>query len=277
MDEPGDKMKLLISLLAAFALNSSAFAAPFWDVSSDLDEQQTVEEQQSEPEIEDSEEVEPADKTIPETERSCLLVDFKQAPWKSFANSNAFDYPVINKNKELELMPVTVYGGAAAYLFTNPENIQPPFEVTFDFSTFDDDGGYNRVWNSGDGIRFFFLRNISHYGQPLAGGSMGRSAAPGGYAISFPMYGSRQVRLDNHQGRPLKRVPFSRSYSHGEWVRISIMVREDGVTVTADNNKLFDYKTDWEQGRTGNAMGFSAATGAANSSHMIRNFCLRRL
>ncbi|WP_153765160.1 hypothetical protein [Endozoicomonas sp. OPT23] len=265
-------MKFLMGTLIAVFLSSSVLAAPFQGSEDSLEDQDQTEE------VADSNRSEDAQsKDESSEEASCQSVSFKNAPWRAFANGNAYSYPRVNRADELILLPVTVYAGASAYLYTNPDNIKPPFEVMFEFNTLDDDGGMYRVWNSADGIRFFFLRNISRYGQPLAGGSMGRSAVAGGYAVSFPIYGARRARLDDYQGSTIKRVPFSKAYSHGEWIPVKVTVKEGGITVVADNLTLFEQKVNWALGKTGDAMGFSAATGAANSSHMIRNFCIRPL
>ena len=196
--------------------------------------------------------------------------------WKAKYNSNAYGYPRVKKDKSLELLPDNLYGGATAYLYNN--GAKPPYEVRFEFRTFDNDGGYDggKVWHSADGIRFFFLRHYKGYGVPMSGGGMGRSEVEGGYAVDFPTYGYRRVRITDDSGHSLMQRAFSLAYTNGDWVAVSVMVKNDEIIVKTGSLQL-SRKLDTRKNSTGNSFGFSAATGAADSQHMIRNVCMRKL
>lgn len=214
-----------------------------------------------------------------EPEAICQPISFNAKGWVSAANHNATDYPIIvgRKIEELILLPDDRYSAATAAIYAN--TVTPPFEVQFEFNTFDDDGGYNgsQVWHSADGISFFFLKDGTRYGTPPNGGKMGQSKKGGGLAVSFPMYGSRQVRLSETGGRTLTQRYFRNAYSHGKWIPVSVTVKADGVTVKSEDKNLFTYPLDLKNFQHGNSIGFSAATGAADARQEVRGLCIKKL
>ena len=196
--------------------------------------------------------------------------------WKAEGNENAYGYPRVLKDKSLELLPDNLYGSATSYRYNN--KAKPPYEVRFEFRTFDDDGGYGggKIWHSADGIRFFFLRDFKNDGDPMAGGAMGRSDVGGGYAVDFPLYGYRRARITDDNGHSLTQRPFAQAYTDGSWVAVSVTIGTNEIIVKA-NNLRFSRKVNTSKNSTGSSFGFSAATGAADSQHMIRNVCMKKL
>lgn len=73
----------------------------------------------------------------------CIPISFKAKGWVSAANSNATDYPIVVDKETLILLPDDRYGAATAAIFSSL--VSPPFEVQFEFNTYDNDGGYQGV------------------------------------------------------------------------------------------------------------------------------------
>lgn len=207
----------------------------------------------------------------------CVPISFKAKGWTRASNSNASDYPIIVDKETLILLPDDRYGAATAAIFSSL--VSPPFEVQFEFNTYDNDGGYNGsyIWHSADGISFFFLKKGARYGTPGDGGKMGQSIRGGGLAVSFPMYGSRGVRLSAAGGKALIQRNFRNAYSHGKWIPVSVTVKTDSVTVKSGDKELFTHPVNTEDYQSGDSIGFSAATGAADARHEVRKLCFRKL
>ena len=209
----------------------------------------------------------------------CQPVSFKAKGWVSATNYNATDYPIIvgKKTEELILLPDDRYDAATAAIYAN--KVTPPFEVQFEFNTFDDDGGYSgsQVWHSADGISFFFLKDGTRYDTPENGNKMGQSSEGGGLTVSFPMFGARKVRFSQADGKTLVERNFRDAYSHGKWIPVSVIVKTDSITVKSDDKQLFKYTLNIRDFQQGNSLGFSAGTGAADARHEVRGLCIRNL
>ena len=205
----------------------------------------------------------------------CQPISFLEN-WKARHNSNAYGYPRVLESETLELLPDDLYGGAVAYL--NNNKTEPPYEVRFEFKTFDSDGGRDnsKIWHSADGVRFFFLRSEKGYGTPMEGSAMGRSEAKGGYAVDFPIYGYRRMRITDDNGLALTQIFFPKAYTHEEWIPVTVTITADQITVRADGKKL-SRKISASTRVTGKSFGFSASTGAADAQHLVRNLCLKKL
>ena len=202
-----------------------------------------------------------------------ICYKFTEKNWDFRHNIWAKGWPRVLTPGELELLPDNKFNAGAAAVLNN--TMRPPFEVTFEFSTYDDDGGPNQVWNSADGIAFFFFKNGAEYGTPPSGNRMGLSRSAGGYAVTLPIYGQRRATLLTADGIELKYVPFRQAYTHGKWVPVRIQVMPNRVIVKGDKWLLMDTSFNFDTQHS--ALGFSAATGAADSQHKVRNFCIRSL
>ncbi|MCL6270887.1 hypothetical protein M3P05_13235 [Sansalvadorimonas sp. 2012CJ34-2] len=199
--------------------------------------------------------------------------NFTEKNWSFLNNNFAKGWPKVLAPGELELLPDNMFGAGVAAVLRN--SIRPPYEVSFEFSTYDDDGGKNLVWNSADGIAFFFLKSGESYGEPPAGNQMGFSRNGGGYAITMPTYGQRRATFRTSDGLDHKVVPFRQAYTHGEWVPVRIQVMPNRVIAWGGKWGLIDATFNFDM--TYNDLGFSAATGRADGLHKIRNFCIRTL
>ncbi|WP_281645638.1 hypothetical protein [Parendozoicomonas sp. Alg238-R29] len=210
--------------------------------------------------------VEQTDEAVQSTQ-TCF--NFEESNWLFSRNKPAIDWPKI-KGGVLSLLPDNLFSGAVAAILRSP--IRPPFEATFEFRTFDEDGGPQHVWNSADGISFFFYKDGSRYGTPPNGNFMGFSASGGGYAVQMPTYGQRRIRFREASGLTFQTNPFRQSYTHGAWVPLKIHVLPNRVLAWSGDRKLIDvalnFNTEFSD------LGFSAATGAADSEHQVKNFCL---
>ena len=242
-----------------------------------VDFQETSGEEGQDNEDITSSEPEPEPATETRQDEACKPISFTDPAWVSSANSNADGYPVITRQGELILIPDNRYGAGVAAIY--PNQAEPPFEVQFEFSTYDDDGGKSpaKHWNSADGISFFFLSDGNKYGIPDEGGNMGLSMTGKGYAITFPMYDTRRVSFVQTWVRTIAQRSFSDAYSHGKWIPVSIRVEAEQVRVSSGKENLLSVAENWTNGSAGRSFGFSAATGAADAEHKIRNFCFRKL
>ncbi|WP_087110082.1 lectin-like domain-containing protein [Parendozoicomonas haliclonae] len=197
----------------------------------------------------------------------CL--DFSEKAWAFTSNTKAKAWPKVNKGT-LTLLPDNLYSASAAAILRS--NLQPPFEVTFEYRTYDDDGGSHLIWNSADGISFFFYKDGASYGTPPTGGFLGFSRSGGGYAVQLPTYGQRQARFRAASGSTFQATPFRQAYTHGQWVPLRVLVQANRVQTWSGNRKLLDVALNFDTQFT--SLGFSAATGAADSEHQVRAFCV---
>ena len=265
----------------ALVFTSSAMGAPTFPNTENNDEMTAPPLEDVSPTVEDNQtpDEDPQPQNEPEPEATCLPISFKAKGWVSAANYNASDYPIIvgNEIEELMLLPDDRYGAATAAIY--PNTVTPPYEVRFEFNTFDNDGGYSssQVWHSADGISFFFLKNGTRYGTPANGGKMGQSARGGGLAVSFPMYGSRRVRLSETGGKTLTQRYFKDAYSHGRWIPVSVTVQAEDITIKSGDKQLIKYALNYKDFQQGNSFGFSAATGAADARQEVRGLCVKKL
>lgn len=195
--------------------------------------------------------------------------NFKEPRWVFASNKPAEKWPKVSKGV-LTLLPDDLANGAAAAILKR--GIRPPFEATFEFRTFDEDGGPQYIWNSADGLSFFFYKDGSRYGTPPHGSFMGFASSGGGYAVQMPTYGQRRIRLRAASGLTFQTNPFRQAYTHGEWVPMKVRVYANRVQAWSGERKLLDVALNFDTEFT--SMGFSAATGDADSEHQVRKFCI---
>ena len=198
---------------------------------------------------------------------------FREKQWRFFRSSPGLKLPRVGRIPELLLIPDNTFHTGIAAAINNP--VKPPFEISFDYSTWDDDGNEWAVWNSADGLKMFFLKDASDYGTQPDGDSLGLSSDGGGYAVGFHLYGSRYVQLTGPQGVVLTRSHFARAYRQRQWVPVTVTVLTNRITVSADNKVILEQNLELDQQYQD--IGFTAATGTADAEHAIRNLCIKAL
>ncbi len=206
-------------------------------------------------------------KPVPAT---CM--NFKEEGWSFHRNSKAKGWPRVSRGV-LKLLPDNRYGAGVAAVLKS--QMQPPYEVTFEFRTYDDDGGPGLIWNSADGVSFFFLKDGDAYRTPPPGGDLGFAREGGGYAVMLSTHGQRQARLRSADGITFASMPFRSAYTHGKWVPVRIQVGDERVEAWSGQRRLLSVSLNYDTQYSD--IGFSAGTGAADSEHQVRNFCIRSL
>ncbi|MGI9273530.1 MAG: hypothetical protein ACR2PT_01550 [Endozoicomonas sp.] len=211
--------------------------------------------------------------TSEDTAPNSVCYSFKEPEWQFHRSKRKFRLPRIERPGELLLIPDNTFDAGVAAVLTG--KAKPPFEATFEYSTWDDDGSTWAVWNSADGFSFFFLKDASGYGRPPTGGTLGLKPGGGGYALSFSLYGYRLAQLTAPSGTVLQRIHFDRAYSDRKWVLVKVTVTDELISIMANQQLILEQPV--QLGVAANDLGFSAASGAADAEQKIRNFCLRQL
>lgn len=197
--------------------------------------------------------------------------NFRENQWRF--QSNQPNLPTLVKKREMLLIPDNMFNTGVAMIINS--DIKPPFEASFRYSTWDDDGSVKARANSADGFTFFFLKDASDLGTPPDGDSLGLKTPGGGYAVRFRLYKTRAVQLTNPEQTVLGSTWFDRVYSNRQWVPVKVKVTDERITVTADNHVILDAPTKIDD--TYSDMGFTAASGDADAEQAIKNFCIRSL
>ena len=175
-----------------------------------------------------------------------------------------------SNTSELLLIPDNAGNVGVAVLYTQP--LVPPYDLHFEYSIFDDDGG--PVFNSADGLAVMLLNAISAYDfvDPPDGGERGVIKDGTGYAAHFTLYENRQIYLVNGEDVTLEgpATPSPSVYSHGAWRTVRIEVRTNRIALYYEEDTLaFSHSAEIDTTHTG--LGFGAGTGAADGEHRIRN------
>ena len=194
-----------------------------------------------------------------------------------YYSANNKGYPKVN-GREMTLIPVNHYSAAQVVFFKS--NAPMPFEIEFEYSIYDQDGGsdYGSRWHSADGLVFMFLKNRDayKYKQPPAGVERGVIDDGTGYGVHFAIYGNRTVELKNPAGKILGSSLYYRRkeqlpdvYTHGQWRKVIIRVTESSVMVNYADHPVISWSGKLDTAFRG--IGFGAGTGGANGEHKIRN------
>ena len=199
------------------------------------------------------------------------------------AQAKAKKYPRWGKGGELLLVPDETEGAAAAALLE--ADLEPPFDVEFEFSIRNKGGAYGDAdWKSrpADGFSVIFLKNLADYDDRSPEGGGRRGTVPGsGYAIHFHLFEYPRLYLEKirleaaDEPHILKEVPresmyeLPELYTDGVWRKARISVRNDSVTVEYAGVVVLQWqgKLNTEHRK----FGFSAANGEAHADHRIRN------
>ncbi|MET4693495.1 hypothetical protein [Endozoicomonas lisbonensis] len=198
---------------------------------------------------------------------------FKEKGWQFYNNMKRPKLPVVGDKQEMLLIPDNQYQTGVAAAISSP--VKPPFEVTFSYSTWDDDGSEWAIWNSADGLAFFFLKDTSDYGTPPDGDSLGLKQEGDGYAVLFKLYGSRSISLTGQNNRLLDWDRFRKAYSQRQWIPVKVAVTKDRIRVYANNQPVLNHHADLHTRYSG--LGFSAGTGAADAEIAVKNLCITPL
>ncbi|WP_145912638.1 hypothetical protein [Endozoicomonas montiporae] len=198
---------------------------------------------------------------------------FKEKGWHFYSNKKRPRLPVIGDKSEMLLIPDNQYQTGVAAAISS--SVKPPFEVTFSYSTWDDDGSEWAIWNSADGLTFFFLKDISDYGTPPDGDSLGLKPEGDGYAVWLKLYGSRTITLSGQNNMILDWDRFKKAYSQRQWIPVKVTVLKDRIQVEANNQPVLNHHTDIDTRFSG--MGFSAGTGAADAEIAVKKLCVTPL
>ena len=198
---------------------------------------------------------------------------FREKQWRFFRSNPKQKLPKVGKIPELLLTPDNTFHTGVAAAINSP--VKPPFEISFDYSTWDDDGSEWAIWNSADGLAFFFLKDASDYGNPPDGGALGLNPEGGGYAVWFKLYDTRSVGLTGPGDITLDWERFAKAYTQRQWVPVKIEVCEDSIQVWANDQPVLNHHAAIDD--TYSDLGFSAATGAADAEQAVRNLCIKPL
>lgn len=193
---------------------------------------------------------------------------FDDASFDYYSNQNG-DVSA-SDGTELTLIPDEVTQAGVAVLHT--QMMQPPYDVEFEFSIFDDDG-QGSPFNSADGMAVMLLDDAGAYEQQSPPDGQGRGVLDdgSGYAVHFAIYGARQAFLDGTDGTALDGPDDldPSIYSHGQWRSVRIEVREDRISVYYEDALALEHVGTIDT--THGAIGFGAGTGGADGQHQIRN------
>ncbi len=183
----------------------------------------------------------------------------------------------VSKNgNEIVLIPDNVYNSASALSYK--EEVSLPYKVSFEYATSDDDGGYGYpyIWHSADGVALSFGKDKTTYQNTSLPHGSGRGFISDGtgYGLHFKTYGRREILLTDGHGNILRSFGFRDTYSSGRWVKVEVEIDLSGnVSVFLNSSLAFQEKlADTSDLKTYKSLAFSAATGAADGLHKIRNF-----
>ena len=218
----------------------------------------------------DTEQPEPQAESQPQ-EPTCYT--FKEKGWQFYSNKRRPKLPIVGDQSEMLLIPDNQFQTGVVAAINS--SVKPPFEATFDYSTWDDDGSEWATWNSADGFTFFFLKDTSDYGTPPDGNSLGLKQEGGGYAVRFKLYGHRSIWLTGIENTLLDWQPFSKAYSQRQWVPVNVTVMNDSIRVQANNQVVLNHEADVATAFSD--LGFTAATGAADVEIAVRHLCIKPL
>lgn len=209
-----------------------------------------------------------------DTGEAAEALSFSSSNFWFFQGGNA-PQPTISTdgvtNNTITFLEDNVYNASSVAFFQT--GVLPPYDVEFDYQTWDDDGG--PIWNSADGVVLMLGKSLTPYaaGQsPPIGSGRGFILDGTGYGVHFAVYPSRGISLRNGNGTVLQSVANSGTYTAGAWTKVRAEVRTNGIKVFFKGQQVLSWS-----GAVSTAhdkIGVGAATGAADSRHMIRNLTI---
>lgn len=153
---------------------------------------------------------------------------------------------------------------------------KPPFQVSFEYSIWDDDGDVKNLWNSADGIVMMFCKNKKDYPTPPSGGMRGFVEDGTGYGVHIATYGyDRGMLLKNGKGVTLDSYPENEVYTDGNWRKVTVEVGENKIRVRLDGDLALFWEGEIDDEYGG--FGFGAGTGGADSEHRLRNIVVSKM
>ncbi|WP_372367602.1 hypothetical protein [Candidatus Uabimicrobium sp. HlEnr_7] len=192
---------------------------------------------------------------------------FNDKNWNYYQTNNK-QYPVADGNT-VTLTPDDRTEAAAAVWYKKEVSI--PFAVAFEYSIYDNDGGINNIYNSADGFVFMFAKNAKKYNNPPTGGDCGFKKDGTGYGVFFTTYESRRIMVRDGNDSLITDKWDKSIYTHGKWRKVKIVVYANKINVYLDKNSKPTISHEYKWNNEYKNIGFSAATGGADSEHKIRN------
>lgn len=180
-------------------------------------------------------------------------------------------------NNTITLLEDNVYNASSVAFFRT--GVLPPYDVEFEYQTWDNDGG--PIWNSADGVVLMLGKSTTPYsnGQtPPVGAGRGFILDGTGYGVHFAVYphavtsGQRGIFLQKGDGAVLQSVVNNGTYTAGAWAKVRAEVRTDGIKVFFKDQQVLSWTG--AVSTAYNSIGVGAATGAADSRHNIRNLTI---
>ncbi len=184
---------------------------------------------------------------------------------------------------------LTITGSASGFIDLLPDNtyfassvqfipeVHKVFSVNFEYETCDDDGG--PIWHSADGVAFIAGKTPDSYSSlsslPI-GSTLGVVNDGKGFAIQLKTYGwSRGIYLIDGNGTVLKKVADRNTYTDCGRVPVEISVDQNGLLSfeKGEGSQRIEFTYTLPQALfdslEGKSLAFSAATGAADSAHVV--------
>ncbi|MFT4627737.1 MAG: hypothetical protein ACI8PZ_006424 [Myxococcota bacterium] len=199
---------------------------------------------------------------------------FDGAEYTSYQTNNV-GYPLVTGLDATSFIEDDITTAGALVDFHDP--LEPPYVLTFEYSTWDDDGSDFALYNSADGFAVQLFKDTSVYAsEPLpVGGTRGVINEGTGVVVHLPIYERRRVFVADGAGAELGSVDWPEVYTHGDWRAMSIEVTDDGIRVSGDGRELLVVPGPFDTSfRT---LAISAATGGSDAEHRLRTVCMERL
>ena len=125
-------------------------------------------------------------------------------------------------------------------------DLSSPFQVSFDYQIYDDDGGLNEVYRSADGISFFFFKNVQAYQTqlPTAGSGRGFIYDGTGYGVHINIYENRYIFLENATASPNEQIldfteTINHLYTHDSWNKLTIIVTNFTIQILLNDDMWY--------------------------------------
>ncbi len=200
---------------------------------------------------------------------TCLIFDASTWTYHRTAN-NPLNVPT--NTSTLTLTPDDLEDAGAAVMST--ADFVAPYRVTFQYRTYDDDGGssFASRFNSADGLALLLRKDRTAYGTPPSGGALGVINDGTGHSVQFKTYDNRGIAVEDEAGTQLFFQAENSVYTSGTWRSVSVEVYVDRMVVRYRGDRVFDQAITWAPGF--DAIGFSAGTGGADSEHQVRDVCI---
>ena len=194
-------------------------------------------------------------------------------PTVSFSTTT--DYPKGIGYNEYELLPDNMYSSASIHFFLKPEDIDTVTAISFEYMTCDDNGEESTL-SRADGVAVVLGQDPSIYSDTAlpAGGALGVITGSGGNGVSIRFITHREEKIEvrDDAGNIKTRSLYS-TYTSCNWSAVTILISGNELKVVKDCIEVLSATlTQAEVDAISQyQVGFSAATGAADSAHIIRN------